>query len=263
MASKYRLLHIVFILLLSSIAFNTIAQPTLPDIAGAADKGIVILSWNCQYNGVKSIAVLRSIDSVFNYAPIGKVKKTDKGIQAFVDGHPTGGTNYYKLVVLFSSGLTWTSNHCNVFVAPSDAAPVRLPSNDSIQRYLVTIDTAKVKKINTVAVPVIKPVVKDNLSVEPEDADDEPKQKTKTPPNPDDDEDAESNAKPAEPKHRVFISFDMDTIANASANNHHQQGAPQAQHKVVTMSFDDPTETTTTFIRSLYVFTDSCNRACK
>ena len=55
---------------------------------GATDKGINILSWTCQYNGIKSIAVQRSTDSVYNYATVGYVKKLKKGPQAYIDEHP-------------------------------------------------------------------------------------------------------------------------------------------------------------------------------
>jgi hypothetical protein len=93
------------------------AQPMLPGIAGIMDKDFVLLSWNCQYDGVRSISVKRSADSLTNYKPIGNVKETAKGIQLFTDEQPLAGNNFYKLSITFNSGLSWSSNHCRVTVA--------------------------------------------------------------------------------------------------------------------------------------------------
>lgn len=258
MALRYFLIKIIFILLTAIAAFKAAAQPTLPDIAGAEDKGIVILSWNCQYSGIKSITVLRSADSVNSYTPIGKVKKLDKGVQAFVDGHPAPGKNYYRLIILFKSALTWSSNHCSVTIARAEIekSKLHLPPNDSLQRYIVTGDTVKPGKANTVAEQPAKPVVKDILSVEPED-DPEPPTKTKIPVTDSDDNEPVKTEKPEEPKRKVYISFDLDTMINAAPRPRAEQDKTPVEHKRVTISFDDPTETTPTFIRSLYVYTDT------
>ncbi|NDC42795.1 MAG: hypothetical protein EBZ77_14805, partial [Chitinophagia bacterium] len=59
-------------LLFGVLAFFTVAgawgQPTLPNITGTNEKGIVVISWICQFDGVKSISVRHSADSFFNYA---------------------------------------------------------------------------------------------------------------------------------------------------------------------------------------------------
>src|SRR5690606_17911946 len=92
----------IFILL--SIFFTTAlrAQPVLPDMIGATQDGMNILSWTSQYNGIKSIAVQRSADSVYNFATIGYVKELGKGPQAFIDGHPMPGNNWYRLYIVFN-----------------------------------------------------------------------------------------------------------------------------------------------------------------
>ena len=77
------------------------AQPTLPDIMVLTQNGVNIISWVSQYEGLKSIAVQRSADSVFNYATIGYVKNLKKGPQAFIDGHPNPGVNWYRLTIVF------------------------------------------------------------------------------------------------------------------------------------------------------------------
>src|SRR3569832_952559 len=96
--------------LLSFIVTTSFAQPVLPDIFGVTQKGVNILSWVSQYDGVKSSAVQRSSDSVYNFATIGYVKNLKKGNQGFIDGHPTPGTNWYRLYIVFSTDLTWYSN---------------------------------------------------------------------------------------------------------------------------------------------------------
>ncbi len=113
----------------------TYAQPTLPEITGAMDKGVNVLSWVCQYDGIKSIAVQRSSDSVFNYATVGYVKDTKKGVQAFIDGHPAPGKNWYRLYIVFNSDLTWQSNRFKIEVDSAAIMNARvLPPNDSLQK---------------------------------------------------------------------------------------------------------------------------------
>lgn len=120
---------------LLSIVYTSDAQPLLPDVAGMTEKGINILSWQCQYDGIKSIAVQRSGDSVFNYVTIGYIKKLKKGPQAFIDGHPNPGNNWYRLYIVFNSDLTWYSNRTNLWVdSVTIANKGVLPPNDSLQK---------------------------------------------------------------------------------------------------------------------------------
>lgn len=138
----------IFFVVLFPAAGRVLAQPVLPDVAGASEKGIVLLSWVCQYNGVKAIAVRRSREAGYNYKIIGYVKNLARGQQAFADGHPEPGTNYYKLNVVFNSGLEWSSNYCSVVVDTSVLSKYagRLPSNDTLQKFL-GIDDAAVLQI--------------------------------------------------------------------------------------------------------------------
>lgn len=135
--------HIVFVFLWVATG-RVVAQPVLPNVAGASEKGIVLLSWVCQYNGVKAIAVRRSREAGYNYKIIGYVKNLAKGQQVFADGHPEAGTNYYKLNIVFNSGLEWSSNYCEVFVdtAVLNARAGQLPSNDTLQKFLGLDDAA-------------------------------------------------------------------------------------------------------------------------
>jgi hypothetical protein len=82
----------------------------LPAINAVADSGLVTLRWVCQYDGIKSIAVKRSVDSNANFSTIGHVKDVTKGAQYYTDVTPIVGAGYYKLSIVFNSGLSWSSN---------------------------------------------------------------------------------------------------------------------------------------------------------
>ncbi|RYD57088.1 MAG: hypothetical protein EOP56_09805 [Sphingobacteriales bacterium] len=132
-----------FILIAFSITAS--AQPMLPDMAAASEKGINVLSWMSQFDGVKSIAVQRSSDSAHNYTTVGFVKNIKKGRQAFIDGHPLPGNNWYQLYIVFSSDLTWFSNRVKLVVDSNTIANKGvLPPNDSLQKLAskIKIDTA-------------------------------------------------------------------------------------------------------------------------
>ena len=123
--------------LLFSISFALQAQPVLPDVMGVTQKGLNMLSWTNQYDGIKSIAVQRSSDSVYNFTTIGYVKNLKKGVQGFIDGHPTPGANWYRLYIVFSSDLTWYSNRIKLSVDSAQLMQQRvLPPNDSLQKMV-------------------------------------------------------------------------------------------------------------------------------
>lgn len=114
----------LFIFVMLTATLQVAAQPTLPDIAAHFADGSVILSWANQYDKVKAITVMRSQDSLTGYEIIGYVKKRDKGIQTFSDDDPEPGRNYYKLSLLFNSGLTWRSNFTGIDVAVVAEPPI-------------------------------------------------------------------------------------------------------------------------------------------
>jgi len=130
-------LRLVLITLFAFFSFAAHAQPVLPNVAAMTQKGLNILSWTNQYDGIKSIAVQRSSDSVYNFATIGYVKNLKKGAQGFVDGHPVPGANWYRLYIVFSSDLTWYSNTAKLFVDSAQLMQQRvLPPNDSLQKIV-------------------------------------------------------------------------------------------------------------------------------
>ena len=111
------------------------AQPLLPDMVGVTQKGLNILSWTAPYEHLKSIAVQRSSDSFFNYITIGYVKNLKAGPQAFIDGHPLPGKNWYRLQIVFGSDLNWYSNRLKLFVDSAQLLIQRvMPPNDSLQK---------------------------------------------------------------------------------------------------------------------------------
>lgn len=86
------------------------AYPDLPSMTVVTEKATNKLGWNCQYDGVKSIAIQRSSDSVKNFITIGVINNPRKGQQSFVDERPMVGRNNYRLFILFSGDVEWYSN---------------------------------------------------------------------------------------------------------------------------------------------------------
>ncbi len=206
-------------------AFRSFAQPTLPDIAGSADKGVVILSWVSQYAGIKSITVLRSQDSTSINQKIGSVQLQDKGVQAFADAHPAAGKNFYKLSIVFKSGLVWSSNRTSVYVdkATLEQSKTELPANDSIQHFVITETMTDTGRHNT--------------------------GENKTTPN-------VASAADTARKHKVLISFDVDpnTISTQSFASNGNTAIPVK--KKITVAFDDQTSSAGTEVVSRFIFSD-------
>ena len=203
------------------VGYTSVAQPVLPDLAGNTDNGVVLLSWTCQFDGVKSIAVLRSADSTFNYSTVGYVKKLYRGVQAFADGHPMPGKNYYKLSIVFNSGLTWGSNHYGVYVDSGLLKNARrMPSNEALQIMIVTEQDEKTVKA---APPKVKknqpPANRDNytevVKKEPETAPD-----------------------PALPKPKLTLSRSEEDDLNIS--NYVETLAEEKRKKISVSYQDDP-----------------------
>jgi hypothetical protein len=253
---------ILFVLLFSLLSFSTLAQPTLPDIVGEEENGIVLLSWVCQYDGVKSIAVLRSADSNFNYSTIGFVKKLYKGTQAYADGHPMPGWNFYKLSIVFNSGLTWGSNHVSFY---ADSATIKkgrtLPANEALQKLIITetpaagTPPAKTDKarpagnehyVNSAVAPadrdkymeVIKkdpPKPADTVVVVPTP---KPQYKVKT----DDDDEVDADdyfeKLPEEVRKKMVVTYTDDT-GDIDADKYISHDKPAETKKIVNMTFED------------------------
>lgn len=170
---QFALRLVLLLTIFFSCTQDAFAQPTLPDMASVTQNGINIITWACQYDGVKSIAVQRSNDSNFNYITIGYVKNVKKGIQYYLDGHPKAGTNWYRVTLVFGSDLSWTSNRIKIVVDSTQIAKGNvLPSNDSLQGLAAKFQTKKVPVSDSATgksgqkTPVVNstlPVIKDTV----------------------------------------------------------------------------------------------------
>lgn len=251
---------ILFLLLLVTWSVTSLAQPTLPDLIGDEENGVVMLSWTCQYDGVKSIAVLRSADSNFNYYTIGFVKKLFKGVQAYADGHPMPGKNYYKLSIVFNSGLTWGSNHTGVYV---DSVAIRksrlLPPNEQLQKLIVTEGEKPASRpekqkqgnkpnyVNSAVAPADRDKYMEVLKKEPvTEARDtvavaeppKPRYKVKN----DDEADVDvanyMEMLPEEVKKKITVTYANDT-SEIDAGQYMETAKPVEQKKIVNVTFED------------------------
>lgn len=158
-----RLLSFRFLILLAltcCIQSKSFAQPNLPDMVSVTQNGINILTWICQYDGVKTIAVQRSSDSNFNYITIGYVRDIKKGVQYYLDGHPKPGANWYRVKLVFGSDLSWTSNRIKVMVDSAQIAKARsLPPNDSLQGLIAKSNIKKVEVAASSVSTTVKPKI--------------------------------------------------------------------------------------------------------
>lgn len=176
---KQRIRAAIVLLLLLNVTNYTYAQPTLPDIAVVTQGGINVLSFLNPYeSGIKSIAVERSADSVVNFTTVGYVASVKKGAASFVDAHPLVGRNWYRLQIVFSSGMEWISNLNSVEVDSAAIANRKpLPPSDSLQKLVNTgtvVNTAVINEIKTVELPKSQYVFTNpftgNVNIEIQDA---------------------------------------------------------------------------------------------
>lgn len=109
-----------FLSILAAILFcNLIAiaqVPQLPAMQIVTDNAKNILSWTSQYDGIKSISIQRSSDSVSNFVTIGLLANPKKGVQKFTDLKPLIGKNSYRLSILFAGDVEWFSNTYKVIM---------------------------------------------------------------------------------------------------------------------------------------------------
>ena len=138
------------------LSLSVFAQPQLPAIGAVTEKGVSILSWTNPYEqGLQSIAVQRSADSNLNFVTIGYVPNLKSGVQSYVDAHPMPGTNWYRLIILFSSDMEWKSDLAKLVVdSASIASRGQLPPNDSLQKIVSQMDDeGAIKNLNSVSYP--------------------------------------------------------------------------------------------------------------
>ncbi|HET8572508.1 MAG TPA: hypothetical protein VFL76_01440 [Edaphocola sp.] len=137
----------------------SMAQPQLPEVGALTKDGINVLSWINPYkSGVSSVSIERSADSTFNYQTIGVLKNISETAQSYIDTRPMLGDNWYRVVVLFTSGTDWKSNVVKLHLDSADVANRKpLPPGDSLQKLIDKMPPAgspeqAVNNINTNAV---------------------------------------------------------------------------------------------------------------
>lgn len=143
-------IYVLFCLCMSHAA----AQPQLPDLQAIAYKGFIILAWDCQYEGVKSIAVKQSADSMYNYRTIGYVHDLQKGVQFFSDNRAYPGNNYYKLSIVFNSDLVWQTNWTRIWIDSSFIGRARGNLSPDTARRIVKEEVARASWKEPVAMDV-------------------------------------------------------------------------------------------------------------
>jgi hypothetical protein len=101
-------LYIVFCFL--ALQLKAQQAPQLPDMAGAAVNGVCLLQFDNPYEGLRSIDLYRSADSINGYIRISRLAAPAKGFNRMSDTLPLAGVNYYRVQVVFENGLSWTCN---------------------------------------------------------------------------------------------------------------------------------------------------------
>lgn len=106
------------------MSYNGLAQtqaPTLPAMSIITENAQNVISWTSQYDGVKSIAIQRSADSVRNFVTIGIINSPKKGFNTYTDERPLPGKNQYRVCVNFAGDVEWFSN---VYKVELDSATI-------------------------------------------------------------------------------------------------------------------------------------------
>ena len=120
---------------------STPTLPTpLPAIMVSTEQAENNLTWYCQYEGVKSISIQRSADSVRNFTTIGLINAPKKGNGTYKDLHPNVGKNYYRLSIAFGGDLEWFSNTYKIML---DSATIAKVQQEKAAAALAVIESMK------------------------------------------------------------------------------------------------------------------------
>ncbi len=126
----------ILFLLLSTVSLGFAQAPELPAMNIVTENAKNILSWTNQFDGVKTIAVQRSLDSVRNFVTIGILNAPKKGVGTYTDERPLPGKNHYRLSIGFAGDLEWYSNVYKVLldsalIAKSNLGAIETGSTNS------------------------------------------------------------------------------------------------------------------------------------
>ena len=141
--------HIFAILFTITIGQGAFAQdaeiPTLPALKIETKNGANHLSWFNTYDGLKSVVIQRSTDSVLNFVTVGNIPNPKSGVQTFIDNNPLLGSNFYKVRILFQSELEWFSNTYKVVLDSATIAASRMRSLTTGSTNATTTDEKETK----------------------------------------------------------------------------------------------------------------------
>jgi hypothetical protein len=132
-----KIINSLVLILLSGVMF---AQ--LPKIEVVNVRGRNLVSWKNQYDGLQSIVVQRSNDSLKGYVTIGTIAKPKKGDGLYSDDSPMIGKNFYQLVINFSEDINWFSNRKGMYLDSTGIAKP-IAANNTLQ----TIEPTSVKEV--------------------------------------------------------------------------------------------------------------------
>jgi hypothetical protein len=154
------------LLLLFVLPYVLRAQPLpigeknpLPSLSISTEQASNKLTWFCQYDKVKSIAIQRSADSTRNFVTIGVVQNPKKGINMYKDLHPVLGKNFYRLSIEFGGDIEWYSNTYKVILdsatlakslankletGTTNAIPIGTSTNETVSNAFYFTPSSKV-----------------------------------------------------------------------------------------------------------------------
>jgi len=232
----------------------------LPDIAATEYRGAIIISWNNQYSNVRSIAILRSDDSLSNFATIAHMKTLDKSPGFFVIRHPHDGQNCYKLDITFNSGLEWMSNYRCVSIDKNKSLQsTGILSFDSVKKMITTRDapTTVKQKITDHSNSKTSGSTLSTVANTPKPVKASPKNNNHgTIPGQQPGTEKEYSNKTTAYAPVVSVSLDKDT--DRSAADPSKQGASPVQtKKKITIPIQAPEENAYTLVKSGFIYTNA------
>jgi hypothetical protein len=145
MLQTFKIVCVVIFMFSANMLF---AQPDLPEMLIVTQNAQNKLSWNNQYDGVKSIAVQRSHDSERNFVTIGILNKPAKGNNSYTDERPLPGKNNYRLYILFAGDVEWYSNTYHVMM---DSALIAKSLSEAIRSGITKANENLINKTTSSA----------------------------------------------------------------------------------------------------------------
>jgi hypothetical protein len=118
--------------ILTMCLLSQLAWAQLPEILVTNVRGRNVISWKNPFDGIMSIVIERSTDSIRGYQKIGTLNKPKKGDNFFVDELPVLGKQYYQVKVFFSQDVDWYSNRRYIILDSTMIAKSAGPAIDTV-----------------------------------------------------------------------------------------------------------------------------------